>query len=419
MLQALVVTLREGVEAALIVGIVITYLRKIGRPDLHKTVYAALGASLVGSLLAAFALAKTNFNPELFEGIVMLVAAFFVVTMIWFMARAAKSLKKDIESQVERFSSTGSKVGLFLFTFLLVLREGVETVLILAAVEFTTSELMGFLGTLLGVGASLLFGVMFVRGSLRIDLGKFFRVTTVILIFVAVQLVVSGLHELSESGYLPSNKQTMAFIGPIVRNDIFFFVTVLALAALMLLFEQKRRAGAPQADENATKAEARKAAWTARRERLWTTSVYVSSFVFILLVTAQFIYAKSTTALSPATPLAFTDGRITLSTADMRDGELRRYAIAAKGHETRFLIYKKPDGKLVTIMDACAICGPVGFYNSGTQGLTCKNCNAPINPSTVGEGGGCNPIPLVSEIKGDQVIVSELDLSDAASHIKE
>lgn len=419
MLQALVVTLREGVEAALIVGIVLTYLRKIGRTDLHKTVYAALGASLVGSVAAAIALSKTNFNPELFEGVVMLVAAFFVVTMIWFMARTARHLKQNIESNVERFSSAGSKIGLFLFTFLLVLREGVETVLILAAVEFTTSELMGFLGTLIGVGLSLLFGVMFVRGSIRIDLGKFFRITTVILVFVAAQLTVSGLHELSESGYLPSSKRQMQILGPIVRNDVFFFVTVLALAALMILFEQRRRAGQTPVTQAATKAEVRKAAWSARRERLWTSSVYVSSFVFILLVTAQFIYAKSTTALSEATSLSLTDGRVTLSTAGMQERELRRYSITVRGHETRFLIYKKPDGKIVTLMDACAICGPVGFYNSGTQGLTCKNCNAPINSSTVGEGGGCNPIPLVSTITGDQVTVSELDLGDAASHIKE
>ncbi len=421
MLQALVVTLREGVEAALIVGIVLTYLRKIGRSDLHKTVYAALGAALVGSILAAIALEKTNFNPELFEGIVMLVAAFFVVTMIWFMARAAKTMKKDIESKVERFSTTGSKVGLFLFTFLLVLREGVETVLILSAVSFTTSDLMGFLGTLLGVGLSLAFGVMFVRGSLRVDLGKFFRVTTVILSFVAVQLVVSGLHELSESGYLPSSKRQMQIIGPIVRNDVFFFITVLALAALMLLFEQRRRqGGAGVTDDTASsKAEARKAAWSARRERLWTTSVYVSSFVFILLVTAQFIYAKSTTALSPATVVAFVDGKVTISTAGMREGELRRYSLPVKGQESRFLLYKKPDGAVVTIMDACAICGPVGFYNSGTQGLTCKNCDAPINPSTVGDGGGCNPIPLVATIAADEVTVTELALSNAAGQIKE
>ena len=82
---------------------------------------------------------------------------------------------------------------------------------------------------------------MFVKGSVRINLQKFFRVTSAILFFVAAQLLVSGLHELSEYGVLPSSKREMALIGPIVRNDFFFAVTILALAALMVLFEVKRR----------------------------------------------------------------------------------------------------------------------------------------------------------------------------------
>src|SRR5258705_10649193 len=100
---------------------------------------------------------------------------------------------------------------------------------------------MSFSVTLLGVTVAILFGVMFVKGSLPINLQKFFRVTTVILFFVAAQLIISGLHELSENGVLPSSKREMAIIGPIVRNDMFFFVTILALAALMVLFEVKRR----------------------------------------------------------------------------------------------------------------------------------------------------------------------------------
>src|SRR5436305_427607 len=200
MLQALVITLREGVEAALIIGITLAYLSKIGRPDLRKTVFSGLFAALVGSVAVAIAISKTNFNPDLFEGVVMLVAAFFVVTMILFMAKAAKTLKGDIEKRVGSFAGNGSRIGLFVFVFLMVLREGVETVLILSAVSLTTSELLSFLGTLAGVTLSVLFGVMFVRGSVRIDLRKFFKVTTVILIFVAVQLTVSGLHELSETG---------------------------------------------------------------------------------------------------------------------------------------------------------------------------------------------------------------------------
>src|SRR6202041_2210434 len=88
---------------------------------------------------------------------------------------------------------------------------------------------------------AIAFGVMFVKGSVRINLQKFFRVTTAILFLVAAQLVIAGLHELSESGVLPSSKREMAIIGPIVRNDFFFFVTIFALAALMILFEAKRR----------------------------------------------------------------------------------------------------------------------------------------------------------------------------------
>ena len=417
MLEALVITLREGVEAALIVGITLAYLNKTGRPQLRKTVYAGLIAAFVASIGVAYGISKTSFNPDLFEGWIMLVAAFFVVTMVWFMSRAAKSMKGDIERKVGGLAENGSQIGLFLFVFLMVLREGVETVLILSAVSMTNSELLSFMGTLAGVLLSILFGVMFVRGSVRINLGKFFKVTTVILIFVALQLLISGLHELSETGIIPSSKRQMAIIGPIVRNDIFFFVTMLALTALMVLFESKRRSPAPSQSDSG--AERRKQEWSERRERFWTTSVYVSSFVFIMLVTAQFIYARSTTSLSAATEVTFSGGKASISVADMQPSELRRYTATINGKPVRFLIYKKPNGKVVTVMDACAICGSVGFYNNGAQGITCKNCNAPVNPQTVGEGGGCNPIPLVATIEGSMVTVSQVELENSAGQIKE
>src|SRR5947209_1144849 len=365
LLEALVITLREGVEAALIVGITLAYLNKSGRPELRKTVYWGLVSAFVASIGVAIGLTKTSFNPDKFEGWIMLVAAFFVISMVWFMARAAKSMKGDIERKVGGFADNGSKIGLFLFVFLMVLREGVETVLILSAVSLTTSELLSFMGTLLGVLLSILFGVMFVRGSVRINLGKFFKITTVILIFVALQLLISGLHELSETGVIPSSKRQMAIIGPIVRNDIFFFVTMLALTALMVLFESKRRSPEPAAD---SRAEQRKKEWSARRERLWTASVYISSFAFIMLVTAQFIYAKSATSLSAATEVTFTSGKATVQVDGMQPGELRRYSANVNGKPVRFLIYKRPNGKIVTVLDACEICGAIGYYN-GPQAL--------------------------------------------------
>jgi uncharacterized membrane protein len=280
-------------------------------------------------------------------------------------------------------------------------------VLILSAVSLNSTELMSFLGTLLGVIAAIAFGVMFVKGSVRINLQKFFRVTTAILFLVALQLVIAGLHELSESGVIASSKREMAIIGPIVRNDLFFFVTIFALAALMVLFDAKRREPVP---ESASAAERRKAAWTARKERLWMASVYAFSFVFIALVTAEFIYAKSVSALSPATEVSFVNGQVKIPLAQVSDGDLHRYQAQENGMAIRFWLYQKPDGKVATVFDACEICGAVGFYKSA-NGVVCKNCAAPINPQSVGAKGGCNPVPLNATQTTDSVIIQEADIA--------
>jgi high-affinity iron transporter len=407
MLQAFIVTLREGVEAALIVGITLAYLVKIGRPDLRKAVYAGLVSAFLGSIAAAAVLSRTHWNEDIFEGWIMLAAAFFVVTMIVFMMKTGRRLKGDIEGKVSALARESSWAGLFAFVFFMVLREGAETVLILSAVSLNSSALMSFLGTLLGILAAVAFGVMFVKGSVRINLQKFFRVTTVILFFVAAQLVVSGLHELSENGVLPSSKEEMAIIGPIVSNETFFFVTILALAALMVLFEVKRREPGPLPESPAAR---RKVLWGARREGLWMASVYASSFVFIFLVTAEFIYAKSVSALSPALEVTFVNGQVSIPLSQVQDGDLHRYAARENGTEVRFWLYQKPDGKIATVLDACEICGGVGFYK-GPNGVVCKNCAAPINPQSVGMPGGCNPIPLKAQETADAVIIREADVA--------
>ena len=407
-IESLIITLREGVEAALIVGITLAYLAKIRRSDLRKSVYFALIAAFLGSIAVAVLLSRAGLNQDIFEGWVMLAAAFFVVTMVIFMMRTARKLKGDIEARVEDLAGRSSALGLFAFVFFMVLREGVETVLILSAVSLNTTELMNFIGTLLGVGLAIAFGVMFVKGSVRINLQKFFKITTVILFFVAFQLIVSGLHELSENGVLPSSRREMALIGPIVRNDLFFFITILALAALMVLLEYRRRQ--PVAEEAASKAEARKAAWRARRERLWATGVYATSFLFIVMVTAQFIYARGATALSAATPVTFENGQAKVPLSQVSDGDLHRYVADIDGVPVRFLLYQRPDGKVVAVFDACEICGAQGFYKTST-GIICKNCAAPINPQSVGQPGGCNPIPLTTTTTADSVLVTKAELA--------
>jgi high-affinity iron transporter len=411
MLQAFIITLREGVEAALIVGITLAYLTKIGRVELKKTVYAALAAAFLGSIAVAIVLSRTHLNEDAFEGWVMLVAAFFVATMVLFMMKTGRKMKGEIEGKIGLLAGNDAWFGLFAFVFLMVLREGAETVLMLAAVSLNSTELLSFLGTLFGVIAAIAFGVMFVKGSVRINLQKFFRVTTAIMFLVAAQLVISGLHELSETGVIPSSKREMAIIGPIVSNDWFFFVTIFALAALMVLFDAKRRQPIPQLSSSA---ERRKAMWTARRERMWTVSVLTFSFVFIAMVTAEFVYAKSQSSLSPATEVKFVNGQVSIPLAQVSDGDLHRFVANENGTEVRFFLYQRPDGKIATVFDACQICGAVGFFKSG-NGVICKNCAAPINPQSVGVSGGCNPIPLKATQTADSIIVQEADIAAGAS----
>ena len=415
MLQAFIITLREGVEAALIVGITLAYLAKIGRNDLRKAVYAALAAAFAGSIGVAIVVSRFKLNEDVFEGWVMLVAAVFVVTMIVFMMKTGRKLKGQIESKVGLFARGDAWIGLFIFVFLMVLREGAETVLILSAVTLNSSELMSFIGTVMGIVVAVLFGVIFVKGSVKINLQKFFKVTTAILFLVAGQLVISGLHELSENGMLPSSRQEMAIIGPIVRNDFFFFVTILVLAALMVLFEMKSHQSVELPPAGAAR---RKALWTVRRERFWMASVYIFSFIFIVMITASFIYEKSASALSPATEVTFVDGKVSIPLQQIYDGELHRFEAQEGGVEVRFWLYQKPDGKIATLFDACEICGPVGFYK-GAQGVICKNCAAPINPQSVGMTGGCNPIPLKAQITDDAVIVSEADVASGRRYFEQ
>ncbi len=260
---------------------------------------------------------------------------------------------------------------------------------------------------MLGIAVAVVFGVMFIRGSVKINLQRFFRVTSVILYFVTFQLIVSGLHELSENGVLPSSQAEMRYIGPIVRNDLFFFVTMLALAALMILMEQRRRQpatdlGAPRLDSETstgqpqTPAALRKAAWTQRRETMWMTAVISASFLFIFLSTAEFIYAKSSTALSEPSPVTLVGDQVTVPTSQVTDDKLHRYSVHVdnNGHttEVRFLLFRKPDGNIVTVADACTICGPVGFY-IGSRGHHLQDVRQPPQRRLHGPARRLQPHP--------------------------
>src|SRR5439155_1300491 len=228
MFQSLVITLREGVEAALIVGIVLGYLRKTGRGKLGRFVFGGLLAAVAASLLVAYFLHRLQMNElsDAYEGGLMLAGAVVVASMVVWMWKTGKRLRHEIEARLSDLDSnrTGfAPWGLFLFVFLMVFREGVETVLFLAAVSLRTTELLNFIGGVIGLALAIGLGVAFFKGSIKVNLGKFFSVTTLVLLVVAAQLLVSGVHDLSEAMVLPSGPTEMRIVGRLVNNDALFF----------------------------------------------------------------------------------------------------------------------------------------------------------------------------------------------------
>ena len=414
MLQSFIIALREGVEAALVIGIAVAYLNKSGRANQVRTVYWALAAAVVSSLAVGWYLSRIQINQEAFEGWLLLLAAFFVGTMVIWMHRTARGLRREIEQRLESIHSVNAApaLGIFLFVFLMVFREGVETVLMLGSLSLNTSDLLNSFAVLAGLGSAIVFGVLFVRGSVRLDLRKFFQITTVILLFVVLQLTIGGLHELSEAQVLPSSPWEMAVIGPIVSNDVFFFITILALAALMILFDWRSRQSIPLPADSLSSAEHRKLLWQAKRDKMWTGAVCASSFLFVLMVTAQFLYAKNQTELSPSTVISEQSGVVRIPVASVSDGNLHRFTYSAGDTHARFIVIKTGD-RIATALDACVICGSQGYYQNGPN-VFCKNCSAAIYPPTIGIAGGCNPVPLSSTVEGSDIVIPVSELTRAA-----
>jgi high-affinity iron transporter len=421
MFQSFVITLREGVEAALIIGIVLGHLRKTGREGWSRIVYWGLAAAVAASLVGAYALGRLQINQDALEGWLLLAGAVFVASMAWWMMKTGKRLKQDIETQLSRLSTRpprGAALGLFAFVFLMVFREGIETVVFLAAVSLQTSQLLDFIGGVLGLALAIGLGVAIFKGSLRVNLRKFFAVTTLVLFVIAVQLLVSGVHELSEAGILPSGPREMALVGPIVNNEAFFFVVVVALA-LFMVAAQKMQAteAAVAANQTLSAPERRKALAQRRRERFWKTTSMAAGVAIILAISAEFIYSRAAQAVSPPEEVSITSGEARVPVSRLEDHKLHHFAINLRGTTVRFIAVLDSTDTVRAGLDACRICGNQGYYQDGAN-VICRNCGAAVYVPTIGQAGGCNPIHIDYVVEGDTLIVAESTLTDATQYFQ-
>jgi uncharacterized membrane protein len=366
----------------------------------------------------AVALEHWQISEDGFEGVLLLVAAFFVVTMIIWMNRVARHLKKDIEQKVEAYAARAGNAagwGIFLFVFLMVVREGAELALILRAVELSSAGLQTWIGTIVGIAAAVAVGLFFFKGTLRVPLHRFFAVTSIILMLVAFQLALTGLHELSESRWLPSSKHEMAVIGPIVNNEFFFFVFIFGAAALLVFREWQTAKHSKAAEVASNDAEKRLIEAQNRRQRRWMAAAAVASLAVILVLAADFVYARANSAPPSARLIATSGNELRVPLSEVQDGNLHLYTANIGGQSLRFMIIKKPNG-WGTALDACRICGAEGYRQDG-QNVICRHCGSAIYVPTIGDAGGCNPIGVPAHVDGADLVLDTTQLSQAAKEI--
>jgi high-affinity iron transporter len=205
MLQAFGITLREGLEAFLIVAISLAYLKKTGRHRLVTPVYWGIAVSVLVSIGAAMLFQRAA-NQALWEGVLALTAAVLVGTLIVHMWRHAKRLKGDIEHHLEASANQvgpRAAIGIFLFTLLMITREGMETALLMGTLILQETALNVVLGAAAGTLCAAAVAVLWSRYGHRVNLALFFQITAVFLAVFVVQLLIYGFHELTEANIFP------------------------------------------------------------------------------------------------------------------------------------------------------------------------------------------------------------------------
>jgi high-affinity iron transporter len=231
MLPTYLLSLREGLEAALIIGIVLGALTKIRRSDLSPAVWlgtlSAVGVSILTAvLLTTFGMSLEDEAEQIFEGVTMLIAAGILTWMIFWMSKQARYLKSELEAGVNKAAASTGKRAMFWVAFVAVVREGIELALFITAAFFagdqsqiTTNIIQTLAGTILGLGTAALLGWTLFATTVRLDLRRFFQVTGILLILFAAGLVAHGVHEFNEVGWIPAVVEHVWDVNTIVDEN--------------------------------------------------------------------------------------------------------------------------------------------------------------------------------------------------------
>lgn len=426
MIQAAGITLRETVEAILVVSVMLAYLKKTGRAEMGKYVYYGSFSAVGASVLFAVGLAALGISPEneLFEGVMLIAGGVFVGSLVVWMWKKAKTIKEDVEKKVEKAVSEESSfslssgLGLAAIAFLFVFREGAETVIFLQSLALEgVSQFSNLLGGILGISLALVFGVVFLRGVARINLGRFFKVTSGILSVLVASLIFSGLHEFFVVGILPTSNMALRIVGFMARTSTSVVLIAGMIVALvgMALYDVLK-ASKPSV-KGLSGAEKRKKLHEFRKEKYIKIGTGILLLVLVPVLMAPAVTARYDYSDPEPQKVTTAGGTISVDIAGLEDG-FYKYYYEKDGQRYRFMMFLN-DGEPKLALDACYICPPLGYGHAKKKGvLVCYNCEAPINVETLGSPGGCNPVAFPFEQDGEMVKVRPDDLvSTWESHV--
>jgi high-affinity iron transporter len=226
MLANLFIALREGLEASLVVGILIAYVVRINRRDAIAPIWTGVGLAVVVSAIVGVILAQISGLPdqvfELIAGILSIAACVLVTWMVFWMAKTARSLRGNLESGIDR-TLKGGTIGLLVIAFVSVGREGVETVLFIwAAAQASGQSALPLLGAFIGLAIAAGLGFAIYRGMVRLNLSAFFTWSGSLLIILAGGVLAYGVHELQEAGYLPGDESKAFNVSAVIPGDSWY-----------------------------------------------------------------------------------------------------------------------------------------------------------------------------------------------------
>ncbi|MEP6802328.1 MAG: FTR1 family protein [Acidobacteriota bacterium] len=249
MWQGFTIALREGIEAFLIVALILSYLKRTGRIALARAVYAGTAVSVVTCVGAGLLFSKAA-NQSLWEGILALVAAVLVGSLLVYMKRVSSRLKSDIESRVaaRTAGATDSRAfwGVFAFTLMMITREGMETALLISTALFQLKSGTVLLGLGLGIVAAAAIAFAWTRLGRGVDIRGLLNVSSVFLLIFLIQLVLYGVHELSEARILPASQavhDATEILGPdgLIGHVLAYALAIVPTLWLGSLWIRKKR----------------------------------------------------------------------------------------------------------------------------------------------------------------------------------